>query len=391
MQFVIFHGSLGSKDGNWFPDLEQKLTDMGQEVYCPQYPVDAYEEITKGSQTIQNLDSWMKTFEKEVLPHLSPKKKICFVGHSLGNLFILHVLAKHKITLDCVIFVSPCLDKLGLVPWQYDLVNTTFYKTDFDYKALVKLAPTSYVFYSDNDPYIEPRRALHFASVMESSPIFVKRAGHLNAEVNLNEFPLVFDLCVTRLDLNLYQRFVLGRTKDSVAQNIINSTEKYLMLSPEEGIDEGRFHFMNISKTGFATFPSNSKGWDPEDEYFINGRRAAKRGVAISRVFVIKNAGELDKKNLQKHIKLDLKAGIKVFLIDFEVYKTIGAEEDFGIWDDEYTCIIHRDKLGNPLDFLLDSRVETVTKTQQWRQQILIRSTEIKNMAKIGNWNKKNT
>ncbi|MBI5614560.1 hypothetical protein HY947_06555 [Candidatus Gottesmanbacteria bacterium] len=45
MQFIIFHGSLGSKDGNWFPDLSRKLTSMGQEVLCPQYPVDDYDKI----------------------------------------------------------------------------------------------------------------------------------------------------------------------------------------------------------------------------------------------------------------------------------------------------------------------------------------------------------
>lgn len=387
MQFIIFHGSLGSKEGNWFPDLKQKLTDMGQEVFCPQYPVDDYEELTKDSvNTIQNLDSWMKAFEKEVLPFLSPKKKICFIGHSLGNLFILHVLAKHNVKLDCAIFVSPCLDKLGLVPWQYDLVNTTFYKTDFDFKELLKLVPTSYVLYSDNDPYIEPRRAVHFASVMESSPIFVRRAGHLNAEVNLNEFPLVFDLCVTRLDLSLYQRFVLGRTKDSVAQNIINSNKKYLTMSPEEGRDEGRFHFMNISKMGFATFPSDSRGWDPEDEYFVNGRRASKRGVSISRVFVIKDKEDLDRKDFQRYIELDLNARIKVLLINYDVHLATGAEEDFGIWDDEYTCIIHRDKQGKPIDFLLDSRIEAIARAQQWREKILEKSTEIKSLKDMHDW-----
>jgi hypothetical protein len=225
---------------------------------------------------------------------------------------------------------------------------------------------------------------------MESSPIFVKRAGHLNSEVNMNEFPLVFDLCVTRLDLNLYQHFVLGRTKDSIAQNIINSNKKYLTISPEEGRDEGRFHFMNLSKMGFATFPSNSKGWGPKDEYFINGRKASMRGVSISRVFVIKDTKDLERKDLQKQIELDLKAGIRVLFIKYETYKTIGAEEDFGIWDDVYTCIIHRNKQGKPLDLLLDSRVESITKAQAWREKILEKSNEIKNMADISEWKKKN-
>ncbi len=386
MQFVIFHGSLGSKDGNWFPDLSKKLTDMGQEVFCPQYPVDDYGTIQKSSQTKQSLTSWMDTFEKEVLPHLDLKKKICFVGHSLGNVFILHVLAKHKIQLDCAIFVSPCLDKLGLVPWQYDLVNTSFYKTDFDFEELVKLTPTSYVLYSDNDPYIEPRRALHFAKVMESSPIFVKKAGHLNAEVNLNEFPLVFELCVTRLDLNLYQRYALSRTKDSIAQNIIHSTQKYLTISPDEGRDEGRFHFMNIAKHGFATFVSNSEEWNPEDEYFIDGRKASKRGVHFSRVFIIKDIKDLDRKVLQKQIELDMEAGIHVLFVPFAVYQEIGAEEDFGIWDDNYVCIIRRDKKGKQIELFLDARAESIAQAQKWREKILSKAVEMKSMEEVEKW-----
>jgi len=391
MQFVIFHGSLGSSTGNWFPDLKAKLSAMGQEVYCPQFPVDNYDEISKSpaEPTIQTLDSWMSTFETEVLPQLNRHKKICFVGHSLGNVFILHVLSKHKIKLDCAIFVSPCLDKLGLVPWQYDKVNTTFYKTDFDFDALTKLVPTSYVLYSDTDPYIEPRRALHFAKVMNSSPIFVKHAGHLNAEVNLNEFPLVFDLCVTRLDLDLYQQYALGRTRDSVAQNIINSNQRYLKISPEEGTDEGRFHFMNITKNGFATFVSNSEDWNPEDDYFSAGRRASQRGVALTRVFVIKHRSDLERAVLQKQIKLDLNAGIHVYFIDYAKFALLGTSEDFGLWDDEYVCTINRDQDGRQLELLLDARVESINQALTWRKQIMEQVTEINSFADVASWKQK--
>ncbi len=384
MQFVIFHGSLGTKDGNWFPDLKNKLEAMGQEVFCPQYPVDEYEKIEKEQKTtIQNLDSWTKTFEEEVLPHLNTKKKICFIGHSLGNVFILHILSKHKIKLDCAIFVSPCLDRLGMVPWQYDLVNTTFYKTDFDFDELTSLVPTSYVLYSDSDPYIEPRRALHFAKVMGSSTIFVKKAGHLNAEVNLNEFPLVFDLCITRLDLDLYQRYALSRTRDSIAQNIINSNNKYLAITPEEGNDEGRFHFMSITKNGFATFVSNAENWNPEDEYFSDGRKAARRGVDFSRIFIVKDKKDLSRPVLQKQMKLDLEAGIKVYLVPYDKYQLTGADEDFGIWDDDYVCTINRDKNGKQLDILLDARAESIEKAHTWKNKILPLAKKINSISEI--------
>lgn len=390
MQFVIFHGSLGSKEGNWFPDLNRKLVQMGQEVILPQFPVDEFDQIEKGQPTNQNLESWLATFEAEVLPRLNRKKKICFIGHSVGNLFILHVLEKYQLKLDCAIFVSPVLDRLDLVPWQYDQINSTFYKTDFDFDALTILAPTSYVLYSDTDPYVEPRRARHFAKVMASSPIFIKKAGHLNSEVNLNEFPLVFDLCVTRLDLSLYQRYALSRDRDSVAQNILNSKQKFLIISPEEGKDEGRFHFMNLSQTGFATFDSNSQDWDPEEQYFKDGRNAAQRGVDFSRVFVVVNPADLNRIVLRQQMKLDYQAGIKVYLIDDRQFQSIGAERDFGIWDHEYLCIIHRDNRGREQEILLDSRPETLLKANQWQTEILKLAQRVKSESQINDWLEKN-
>ena len=68
------------------------------------------------------------------------------------------------------------------------------------------------------------------------------------------------------------------------------------------------------------------------------------------------------------------------------MYKTLETEEDFGIWDDEYVCIIHRDKNGKQRELLLDSRIESIAKTQAWREKILKNSTEIKSVKEIQSW-----
>src|SRR3989338_11564243 len=211
MQFVIIHGAFGGPEENWFPELGEKLESLGQKVVIPQFPVDEWDEVTKNGPKItsknQTLHNWLNTFEK-VLTDLNQKDKLCFVGHSLGPLFTLHALEKYNIQLDSAIFVSPFLSLPDDKYWQVHLVNKSFYRTDFDFTRLKRLIPLSYVLYSDNDPYVDKKYSLDFAKNLGSSPIQVLSAGHMNSEVNLNEFPLVLELCKSRLDLSLYQKYL---------------------------------------------------------------------------------------------------------------------------------------------------------------------------------------
>jgi len=94
----------------------------------------------------QNLENWLKFFEKEVLPKIKKNEKLCFIGHSLGPLFILHIVEKFNLQLDSAIFVSPFLDKLNC-DWQVNSVNSTFWKEDFDWENLKKESqnPTRFI------------------------------------------------------------------------------------------------------------------------------------------------------------------------------------------------------------------------------------------------------
>lgn len=210
MKFVIFHGSFGAPDENWFPALKEKLLLLGQKVIVPQFPCDDWEQLTKlgpkAKNKKQTLANWLKVFEKQVLPKIKKQDKLIFIGHSLGPLFILHIVNKFNLKLDSAIFVSPFLKPIGSKFWQFYKVNKTFYKANFDFKKLRKLIPVSFVLYSDTDPYVKRKFFLEFARKMASSTILVKKAGHFNAAVNFNEFPLVYELCKTRLDLSLYQK-----------------------------------------------------------------------------------------------------------------------------------------------------------------------------------------
>jgi hypothetical protein len=201
MKFVIFHGSFGSTTGNWFPWLKKELEKLNQQVILEQFPVDDYEIITKNGPSIpsrnQNLHNWFKTFEKKFLPKINKGDKLIFIGHSLAPVFILHLVYKYNLKLESGIFVSPFLTFLNKKKvWQFDHVNSSFYKTNFNFKKLKKLIPNSYVIYGDNDPYVDKKFPLDFANKMNSKIITVKKGGHLNQEFGYTKFPLIFNICL---------------------------------------------------------------------------------------------------------------------------------------------------------------------------------------------------
>lgn len=202
MKFVIFHGSFGTPKENWFPWLKKELETLGHEVIVPQFPIDTWNHVTQlgkeHTSDIQNLDSWMETFDIVYKQNFQIKEKLCFVGHSLGCVFILHILEKYNLQLDSAIFVAPFLDKLKDV-WQIDIVNDSFYKSDFDFKKFQKLIPISYSLYSTTDPYVPKEKAVMFAKNINSSIIEVNNVGHFNADAGFTKFPLVLELCRTRV------------------------------------------------------------------------------------------------------------------------------------------------------------------------------------------------
>lgn len=380
MTFVIFHGAFGGPEENWFPQLKERLESLGQKVIVPQFPVDDWDDITKkgpnNNSTHQNLNSWFNTFEP-VYKKFNKGEKLCFVGHSLGPLFILHLLQKYNIQLDCAIFVSPFLKLPNDEYWQVHLVNKTFYNDNFDFNKLKSLIPISYVLYSDNDPYVDKKYSIDFAQKLGSSPILVSKAGHMNAAVNLNEFPLVLELCKTRIDLTLHQKYMDHRRELFSIDYVKGKSEEIIYLDPKEVRDEGIFHFRNLSKSGFCTFFTGLDFWDTQSKYMEEARYAAKRIKNLTRVFIVENPADLKKTQLVKQIKLDLEAGILVYLLPYKDLPKEVTDPDFGIWDEDYICKICFDKNRKVNVVKLSSRKQDIEEGKKWMQKILSKATRI--------------
>lgn len=383
MKFIIFHGAFGHPDDNWFPQLKERLESLGQHVIVPQFPVDDWDDITeKGPNNIptrQNFKNWLETF-KNAHKKFNKGEKLCFVGHSLGPLFILHLLQKYSIQLDSAIFVSPFLKLPDDEYWQLHLVNRTFYKDDFDYKKLKSLIPISYVLYSDNDPYVDKKYSLEFAQKLGSSPILVTKAGHMNAEVNLNEFPLVSELCKSRLDLNLHQKYMDHRRELFAVDYTKGKSEEVIYLDPKEVRDEGIFHFRNLTKSGFCTLFTGLSFWETQSRYMEEARYAAKRVKNLTRVFIIEKNSDLKKPQLIKQIKLDLEAGILVYLLSYEEIPPEVTDPDFGIWDEDYICKVCFDNNRKVNIVKLSSRKQDIDEGKKWMEKILSKAARIYNI-----------
>lgn len=208
MKFVIFHGAYGNKDGNWFLYLKEELEKLSQEVILMQFPVEDWDTVNKAGPNFipknQNLNNWMHAFENNILPQINKNEKLCFIGHSLGPVFILHIIDKFNLQLDSAIFVQPFMRSLKQKEaWPFDVVNATFYKTDFDFGKLRNLIQCSYVIYSDNDQFVKPELPLEFAGKLNSPTILIKGAKHINAP-KFTQLPLVLELCKSRLDSSVY-------------------------------------------------------------------------------------------------------------------------------------------------------------------------------------------
>jgi hypothetical protein len=389
MKFVVFHGSFGSPEGNWFPELKEKLGYLGQKVEVPRFPVDDWDELTRAGPgrppKSQNLKNWLDEFEN-VLKGFKKGERLCFVGHSLGCLFILHVVDRYDLRLDSAIFVSPFLSLSGGKPWQIDRINRTFYRADFDWTKLRKLIPVSYALYSDNDPYVDAGLSLDFAGKLHSSTILVKRAGHMNSEVNLNEFPLAYELCKTRINLSLYQKYLAHRRELYEIPYIRGKKVEeviYLTPDPKDVLDEGTFHFRNLQHEGFATFYTAPTFWNPHSVYMREARNAAQRTKNLTRVFMVDRTSDLERPALKEQIRLDLKADVKVYLCMHDEVKARVPEPDFGIWDGEYVCIVHFDRRNKFSEVKLTSRRKDLDEAEHWKADILRKASPVAGLADV--------
>ena len=169
--YIIIHGSFGSKDGNWFPWLKEELEQKGKQAVVPQMPIGV------GNQ---NFENW-----SNVLNELTINENTTIIAHSIAPIFVCKYLITNKIKVKKLIFVCGFNNYLGINE-EYDNVNKSMY---FDNLHVVKqYADEIICFYSDNDPYVKYEVEKEFADTIATEQVLIPNGGHINSESGYDTF-----------------------------------------------------------------------------------------------------------------------------------------------------------------------------------------------------------
>ena len=177
MKALIFHGTYGSPQGNWFEWLQEHLMMEGWQVAIPTLPTP--EE--------QSLDNWKQALATQV-PGFQDVDVM--IGHSCGGSFALRLLEEGLAQPQQTILVSAVIDALGN---QFDELNKSFVDMSFDWEKIKSACENIIVFHGDNDPYVSLSQAETISTKLSAPLTLIKDGGHINADAGYTEFPEILE------------------------------------------------------------------------------------------------------------------------------------------------------------------------------------------------------
>lgn len=172
-EILIFHGTGGNPQENWFPWLKEELEKLGCQVFVPQFPDPRENHLLK---------AWLEVL-KQYQPQIN--KQSILIGHSLGGLFLLRVLERLEKPVEAAFFVAA---PIGVKPIKYYESDEKFSGFQFDWKKIKRGANHFTVYHSDNDPYVSLGNGEELAKQLEVDLIFIPNSGHINAESGYTKF-----------------------------------------------------------------------------------------------------------------------------------------------------------------------------------------------------------
>lgn len=169
---LIFHGTGGSPEINWFPWLKNELEKRDCQVFVPRFP----------TPNGQSLNSWLKVLN-DYQQYIN--SDTILIGHSLGGLFLTRIMERLENPVFAAFFVSA---SIGVKPIKFYESDRIFSDFDFDWEKIKSNAKNFFVYHSDNDPYVCLGNGEELAKKLGVELSFIPQAGHLNSESGYTKF-----------------------------------------------------------------------------------------------------------------------------------------------------------------------------------------------------------
>jgi|SRR3989344_1479629 len=183
---LIFHGTEGYPEENWFPWMKKELEQKGCTVFVPHFP----------SPPIipAKISEWfdvLKDYEQYI------DKNTVIIGHSLGGKFALRVLEKLTHPIKGVLLVGT---PIGIPPIANNQRDNAFTDNNFNWKKIKNKTRHFVVFQSDNDPYVGLENGKQLAKNLGVELSFIQNAGHFNKKAGYTKFEKLLDMVVKILE-----------------------------------------------------------------------------------------------------------------------------------------------------------------------------------------------
>ncbi|MEU4066771.1 alpha/beta fold hydrolase [Streptomyces wedmorensis] len=164
---IVSHGFGMSSTDHWYPYLRDELTATGHDVRVPQLP-DAH---------APQADAWLKALTAETAA--APAPDTVLVGHSLGGVNVLRLLARHDVDAEGpyagVVLVASMAGEVG-----YDAL-APFFDPGFDWPRIRRAATSFRILHAADDPVTGPATPDHimkFVTELGATATVPAEGGH---------------------------------------------------------------------------------------------------------------------------------------------------------------------------------------------------------------------
>ncbi|MDC5021082.1 alpha/beta hydrolase [Acinetobacter baumannii] len=173
----LVHGYLASINSHWFPWLKQELSNKNEVLEIIKLPEPSHPKF----------DQW-NIAVAEGLIHFH--KNNTLIAHSLGCISLLHYLSNyHGPAFSKLILIGGFTESLPLFPELDDFIE----KCNLNFEHIKSKANDIVVFYSTNDPIVNPVFTKKLAELLNANLVAEENAGHFLDSDGYIEFKRIID------------------------------------------------------------------------------------------------------------------------------------------------------------------------------------------------------